>query len=373
MTANPPRRTGTSPPIGAEPDGWVTLRRTRTRPTRRAVLNAALGLLLYGAGANVNAGFVIALASLLIGTVPFGWVTARRAAGSVRVRRRLPPRVIAGVAGEAEVELDIATPAHVVVIDHLTGTVGTAERREGGARLHTTAALPRGHVTGGEVEVIVSDVFGLVEARATGTVPAATYALPAIPDLHTPPLDAPWAVEVGEEVAREGGGPEILGVREYRHGDPARAIHWRSSARRSRLVVREFADEALPGVRVDVAAATWDRASLDRAAELVCGIAEDVRGGGYPVEVGVDGTAVGWGTTARNHLALLPPHAGAAARPLAHPPPSRTRVTITLTPATEGVGITVAAAGAFRDLGTVPNDLPLAAVGGWFSFHAGER
>ena len=337
------------------------------------MLNAVLGLLLYGAGANVNAGFVIALASLLIGTVPFAWFTARRAAGSVRVRRRLPPRVTAGVEVDTELEVAVPTPAHVVVHDHLTGTVGIAERRRGGTPLRSMAALPRGQVADGQVDVIVSDVFGLVEARASGDVPALTLGLPAIADLHTPPLDAPWAVEIGEEVAREGAGPEILGVREYRHGDPVRAIHWRSSARRSRLVVRELAAEALPGIRVDLAPATWDREVLDRAAELACGIAEDARGGGYPVEIGVDGIAVGWGATARNHLALVPPNAGAPARPLAPPPPGRTRVTVTLSPATDGVGITVTAAGATRDLGIVPTDLPFAAVGGWFSFHATER
>src|SRR5687768_18359555 len=30
------------------------------------------------------------------------------------------------------------------------------------------------------------------------------------------------------------------GVREYRHGDSRRSIHWRASARRNELVVKEF-------------------------------------------------------------------------------------------------------------------------------------
>jgi uncharacterized protein (DUF58 family) len=40
-----------------------------------------------------------------------------------------------------------------------------------------------------------------------------------------------------------GGGTEFLGLREYHSGDPLRAIAWKVSARRKRMLVREFADE----------------------------------------------------------------------------------------------------------------------------------
>jgi uncharacterized protein (DUF58 family) len=39
---------------------------------------------------------------------------------------------------------------------------------------------------------------------------------------------------------------DVRGLRPYRHGDPIRTIHWRSSARRGQLVVREYDSIATP-------------------------------------------------------------------------------------------------------------------------------
>lgn len=48
--------------------------------------------------------------------------------------------------------------------------------------------------------------------------------------------------------ARAGWGSEVLGVRDYQHGDALRHIHWRSVARRGQLVTKEFSDEAHPAL-----------------------------------------------------------------------------------------------------------------------------
>jgi uncharacterized protein (DUF58 family) len=54
-------------------------------------------------------------------------------------------------------------------------------------------------------------------------------------------------VESQLTVVRAGHGNDLYGVREYRSGDSLRRIHWRTSARRGELVVREFEP---PGQRV---------------------------------------------------------------------------------------------------------------------------
>ncbi len=43
------------------------------------------------------------------------------------------------------------------------------------------------------------------------------------------------------QAARAGAGSEVIGVREYRPGDPPRLVHWPSSARSGRLIVKELA------------------------------------------------------------------------------------------------------------------------------------
>ncbi len=47
---------------------------------------------------------------------------------------------------------------------------------------------------------------------------------------------------------KAGIGYEVMGVRPFRSGDSPRDIHWRSVARTGQLIVKEYADEAQPGL-----------------------------------------------------------------------------------------------------------------------------
>ncbi|GMV39461.1 MAG: hypothetical protein AMXMBFR64_11770 [Myxococcales bacterium] len=54
------------------------------------------------------------------------------------------------------------------------------------------------------------------------------------------PLLPPRQEGADQHRPKVGHGDELWGVRDYRPGDPARSIHWKLSARRGRLVSREF-------------------------------------------------------------------------------------------------------------------------------------
>lgn len=56
--------------------------------------------------------------------------------------------------------------------------------------------------------------------------------------------------EMGCSVNRAGESPDFLGCREYFPGDDPRRIHWRSSAKRNRLTVKEFQEEVMAGAAV---------------------------------------------------------------------------------------------------------------------------
>ena len=56
-------------------------------------------------------------------------------------------------------------------------------------------------------------------------------------------------VESQLTVVRAGHGTDLYGVREFRSGDALRRIHWRTSARRGQLVVREFEPPGLRALR----------------------------------------------------------------------------------------------------------------------------
>lgn len=349
----------------ADPDGWVPLVSARTRVTRRALIQGLLGVVLYGAGANVSAGWVVALAAIVLGSLPWAWWSARRAVRTLAVRRELPATVTAGRPTTVQLRVRARTAAMAVVTDDLTGTVGVASGLGSAPRLRATTTLARGRGVAGEVRVALSDPFGLVTVHAAGVVGSTTEVLPAVPAVRRSAHQAAWAVDAGEDARRPGDGVDVLGVREYRRGDPLRAVAWRASARRDQLVVRELEDPARARVRVEVAAGTWEPPALDRALELVCGIADDAHRAGHPTEVAVDGTVGAWSPSLRRLLAAVPPHAGAPARPLAPGPEGSVDVTIEVAPATDGVAVTRTVGGDRSPLGIVSADADLVDVEAW--------
>ena len=85
--------------------------------------------------------------------------------------------------------------------------------------------------------------LGLVERRVPVAIETASLAvLPARLTIEVPPADArrhlqPGGIALAQHV---GDAEEFRSLRDYRPGDPLRAIHWRSFARTGKPVVREF-------------------------------------------------------------------------------------------------------------------------------------
>lgn len=314
--------------------GWTRLRREGLRPTRRAWLQLLLGGVLYVAGANVAAGWVVALAGIVVGVVPWAALSAWRGAAKVEVRRTGHSRVVA--AGETELGLEVrsSSVAAIVVHDGLAAAAGTVPGR---GALSVRTAVRRGIHPSGNVRAVVSDVFGLVRVTAAAELDSDLEVLPAAPRV-------PGRVrgrEDGAEAApvRSPGGTEVVGVREYIRGDPVRHVHWRSTARTGRLVVRELAAAGWPGVRVRIGPGMWEQDLLDLACDVACGVAA-ASSSDRPAELAADGTILPWGPRAQRHLATLPPHWGSAARPLRESP-AGPDATIDLVPSSDGAGIDV--------------------------------
>jgi uncharacterized protein (DUF58 family) len=114
---------------------------------------------------------------------------------------------------------------------------------------------------------------------------------------------------------------EFHGLREYRQGDDPRDIHWRSSARRGRRMVREHDDEAARRVTIFVdhlrpslerAASAEGDERVERAISLGASVVVDHLERGYIVRLVTRAGVVGWGRGRGAqagflaHLALLP-------------------------------------------------------------------
>ncbi len=88
------------------------------------------------------------------------------------------------------------------------------------------------------------------------------------------PLEAPeWAAEVASRFGdvdrnRAGRGEEYFALRDWREGEDKRRIHWKRSARRGDLVVREFEEREQRAVLITLVTATGrDHESAPRSAE----------------------------------------------------------------------------------------------------------
>lgn len=107
-------------------------------------------------------------------------------------------------------------------------------------------ATARGLAVFQHLWLVMAGPLGLVEARAPVTVTeAAIPVLPTrlpveVPPSHSHRLHQPGGISLAQHV---GDTEEFRSLRDYRPGDPLRAIHWRSFARTGKPMVREFQEE----------------------------------------------------------------------------------------------------------------------------------
>lgn len=102
--------------------------------------------------------------------------------------------------------------------------------------------LRRGKFTWDSLEVVGTDALGLVSmSKVYRTEPAELTVYPAPISVSVPIKPASgWGTSEAESGKFRGSGIEPRGIREYAEGDPLRYVHWASSARAGKLMVKEF-------------------------------------------------------------------------------------------------------------------------------------
>ncbi|MBN1993761.1 MAG: DUF58 domain-containing protein [Anaerolineae bacterium] len=121
---------------------------------------------------------------------------------------------------------------------------------------YQTRADRRGLYTFSKLPLRSKGPFGLFSLKRALDTPGQILIYP-----YYHPLQRLRLLETRElaerQTARVGVGSQVMSTREYRPGDSLRQIHWRSTARLSKLVVKEFAEEDQPSLTValDLAAA----------------------------------------------------------------------------------------------------------------------
>jgi uncharacterized protein (DUF58 family) len=193
--------------------------------------------------------YPVATGLLLAVVLAWGWV--RLANRPMRLRR---------VIGEGdrfegddvhvwiEVELESIVPPPALILVERIGKLG--ERRTplhvDGERLwagYTLRALPRGRYTFDAAEVVIEDPFGLQRVTVPVGEAGALVVYPRLVDLDRLFSETGARSHEGRRLLlRRPSGFDFHGVREYEEGESLRRVHWRSTARRGRLMVKELED-----------------------------------------------------------------------------------------------------------------------------------
>lgn len=138
----------------------------------------------------------------------------------------------------------------------------------------------RGEREFGPLTVTARDVFGLVEEDTQLQGTDSVLVFPRVYRL------SPWGrnpLHRLEEFGRSRQREEFEELREYSPGDPLRDIHWKTTAKRDDLVVKEFAAEA-EAEMVTLSGGATDGAD-DAMAEALASVALALVEEGIPVEV----------------------------------------------------------------------------------------
>lgn len=142
-------------------------------------------------------------------------------------------------------------------------------------------ALSRGHVRFRGLTLARTDPLGLVRALRPATVPDTLLVLPRRYPLSVLTLPGarryqPGGIALASSV---GDSEEFMSLREYRPGDPLKRIHWRSSARVGRAVVREHQDEFFVrhGLVLDTFAPAEAEGRFEEAVSVAASFAAGVR------------------------------------------------------------------------------------------------
>jgi len=241
---------------------------TSSKVTRRTNVNITVeGWYYIGMFAFVVAGAMIRdinllyiMAGMMLGPLFFSWYASMRSLRRIEVNRRYPSLV--SVNEPLFVEVTASKPkgnphAFATVVQDRICREGVKNRLATETQLYFPAIRSgssedasyrvtlqnRGRYNLGVMKVSTSMPLGLIQVTKTFDQDAFVLVSPKIGSLSTA-----WSRHLefkndgGQKSARRRGNAEgdFYGMREYRTGDSLNRIHWRTSAKRNKLTVRQF-------------------------------------------------------------------------------------------------------------------------------------
>ena len=215
----------------------------------RCVLGLGLGVYLAAWAFGSKPLYPVATGLLLV--VGLAWVWVRLANRPFRVQRGWgDAEHVEGDDVPVVVQLDSSAnvlPAAATLVERV-GRLGEQHHllHRHGRRLavrYVLAGMPRGRYAFEDVRLELADPFGLESIDVSLPAPGALLVYPRLVHLERLFSDTGAHSHDGRRLLlRRQSGFELHGVREYGQGESLRRVHWRSTARRGQLMVKELED-----------------------------------------------------------------------------------------------------------------------------------
>jgi uncharacterized protein (DUF58 family) len=226
--------------------------------TRRGRLALALGAVTYLAGWAFGSRPLDVFAVGLLLTVLVAWLAVRLTARPVELRRSTQTTPLEGDDVQVRVELELESalaPAGITLVERYTklGERRTQLQREGRhlwAR-YALPAVPRGRYRIEEAVALVEDPFGLERREPQLAGGGALVVYPRLVELEQLFSETGTHARDGRRLLlQRPSGFDLHSVRDYVEGDSLRKVHWRTTARRGHLMVKELEDSPREDVAV---------------------------------------------------------------------------------------------------------------------------
>jgi uncharacterized protein (DUF58 family) len=225
----------------------------RLKFTREGRYFVAISVGIGMAAINTGNNLLYLLLGWLLSVIIASGVLSEQVLRGLRIQRRPPGRIFAGQPFLMEISVENTKASlasySIEVEDRITGGMldkkcyflkVPAGRTQRTSYRHTFTRRGLYRFTG--FRVGTKFPFGLF--RKSRDVEVAKD-LVVYPQIHPITVPSPRAHYPGNDTARQlGRRGEFFGLRVYRDGDDRRDIHWRSTARTGRALVREYEDES---------------------------------------------------------------------------------------------------------------------------------
>ncbi len=274
--------------IGHKIADWLENR--AVTPAYAGWLLSGMTVFFFGSATNTMAGWLYALSGGTLALLGVAAFLPAKSLRSLEVRRRLIEPVSAGdkITIELEIENRAREPKTLLqVIDILPFVLGEPivrpieliEAESTYAHTYYLEVPQRGIYRWQEVQLRTGAPLGLFWCRRSRPVKAVAVVYPQVLPLSTCPLidrigqeDSPQFYDrLRSQTATVG---LTRNLRPYRHGDPTRLIHWRTSARYGELRVREL-EVAAGGQEIIIgldSGATWQPEEFERAVTVAASL-----------------------------------------------------------------------------------------------------